>query len=312
VTRILVTGASGLLGLNLSLAASHRYQVVGVVHAQPLQDPGFETIEADLLESDALPRLLDEAKPDWIINCAALADLDVCERQPELAQRINAEMPGRLAIEAAKRGLRILHVSSDTVFDGIKGNYREEDAPAPISVYGRTKRMSELAVKAAHPQALIVRPNMFGWSASGTRSLAEFFFKSLLSGIPVRGFTDRLFCPLLVTDLAAIMLELLEKSVIGMFHTVSADHLSKYQFGVALAKRFGFDADLVKPATSVSGDGVAPRSLNLTLKTANLVKVLGRRPPTIAAGIDGLYEQFRSGYRDKLLGMVPVSEMEKG
>lgn len=312
MTRILVTGASGLLGLNLALGAIPRYEVLGVVHKHPLQDAGFETVQADLMNTAELPRLLDDAKPDWVIHCAALADMDACERQPEMAQYMNAALPGRLATEAAKRGLRFLHVSSDTVFDGAKGDYREEDVPTPISVYGRTKRLSELAVKAAHPQALIVRPNLFGWSARGDHSLSEFFYNNLTAGKVVKGFTDRMFCPLLVTDLAAIMLELLEKSVIGMFHTVSTDHLSKYQFGVAIAKRFGFDADLVKPATSVSGDGMASRSLDLTLKTTNLAKVLGRKPPTIAAGIDGLYEQFRSGYRDTLLGMVPVSEIAKG
>lgn len=304
MTRILITGASGLLGLNLALEASPRYQVIGVVHSLALHNPGFETVRADLLEPDVLPGLLDEAKPDWVINCAALADLDACERQPELAQRLNAELPGRLAVETAKRGLRFLHVSSDTVFDGVKGNYREEDAPAPINVYGRTKRLSELAVKAAHPQVLIVRPNLFGWSAKGDHSLAEFFCNNLSVGRRVQGFTDRLFCPLLVTDLAKIMLELLEKNIRGLFHVVSSDHLTKYEFGVAIAKRFGFDANLVQPSVSVSGNGVAPRSLNLTLKTTNLVKVLGRRPPTVATSIDGLFEQYRSGYRDKLLAIA--------
>ncbi len=312
MTRILITGASGLLGLNLALEASPRYQVIGVAHTQPLHNPGFETVRADLLAPDELPGLLDEAKPDWVINCAALANLDACERQPELAQRLNAGLPGRLAVETAKRGLRFLHVSSDTVFDGVKGNYREEDAPAPINVYGRTKRLSELAVKAAHPQVLIVRPNLFGWSAKGDHSLAEFFYNNLSAGNPVQGFTDRLFCPLLVTDLAMIMLELLEKNVRGLFHVVSSEHLSKYEFGVALAKRFGFDPNLVRPAVSTSGDGTAPRSLNLTLKTTNLVKALGRRAPTAAAGIDGLFEQYRSGYRDKLLAMVTTPEAVKG
>lgn len=312
MTRILITGASGLLGLNLALEAKPRYQVIGVVHTQPLLNPGFDTLQADLLESDVLPRLLDEARADWVINCAALADLDACERQPELAQRLNAELPGRLAIETAKRGTRFLHVSSDTVFDGVKGNYREEDAPAPISVYGRTKRLSELAVKAAHPQVLIVRPNLFGWGAKGDHSLAEFFYNNLSAGRPVQGFMDRLFCPLLVTDLAKIMLELFEKNVMGLFHVASSDHLSKFEFGAAIAKRFGFDPSLVQPVSSTSGNGVAPRSLNLTLKTANLARALGRRPPTIAAGINGLYEQYRSGYRDKLLVMAAASAAVKG
>ncbi|HLE74182.1 MAG TPA: SDR family oxidoreductase [Anaerolineales bacterium] len=310
MTRILITGASGMLGVNLALEAAARYEVVGLVHAQPLHNPGFETLQADLLVPHAVDSLLEETNPDWVVNCAALTDLDACEQQPELAHRLNAELPGRLATETAKRGVGFLHVSSDAVFDGVRGNYREEDAPNPLSVYGRTKRLSELAVKAAHPQALIVRPNIFGWSVSGKHSIAEFFYNNLSAGKTVLGFTARLYCPILVTDLANIMLDMIERKIRGLFHTVSADSLSKYEFGVILAKRFGLDAGLIQPVAS--GNEVAPRAHNLILKTSNLAKALGRRPPTVAAGIDGLFAQFRSGYRDKLLAMAAAPEAVKG
>ena len=103
MTRILITGASGLLGINLALEALKDYEVVGVVHRQRLQEPGFEFIETDLLGPNAANRVLDETKPDWVVNCAAVASLDACEQQPELAQRLNAQLPGHLAKEAAKR-----------------------------------------------------------------------------------------------------------------------------------------------------------------------------------------------------------------
>lgn len=308
MTRILITGASGLLGVNLALEAAKRYEVVGVLHTQRLHNPGFETTQADLLQPNEVARVLDEAKPDWVINCAALADLDACEQQSQLAQQLNAELPGRLATETSKRGLRFLHVSTDAVYDGSKGDYREKDAPAPISVYGRTKRLGELAVRGANIKALIVRPNLFGWSVSGQRSLAEFFYNNLRAGNSVSGFSDRFFCPLHVGDLAAIMLELLEKDLNGHYHVVSSDNVSKYDFGVAIAKRFGLDAKLIEPAGAVSAGAAAPRSPNLTLSTTKVVKVLGRRMPTVAAGIERLYDQFQSGYRTKLLAMAAAPE----
>ncbi|MEX1248215.1 MAG: SDR family oxidoreductase [Anaerolineales bacterium] len=312
MTRILITGVSGLLGINLALEAAKRHEVIGVVHEQPLRDPGFETMHADLLAPGAISRVLDEAKTDWVINCAALANLDTCDRQPELAQRLNAELPGRLASESAKRGLRFLQVSTDAVFDGAKGDYNEEDAPVPISVYGRTKRLAELAVKAAHPHVLIVRPNFFGWSVSGRHSLAEFFHNNLTAGNAVLGFTDRTFCPLLVTDLAVIMLQLLEKNLRGLYHVVSADHMSKYEFGVAIANRFGLDAGLVQPTTTSAVEVAARRALNLTLRTGRLAKALERRPPTIAEGIERLHEQLQSGYRAKLQNLAAAPEPVKG
>lgn len=310
MTRILITGASGLLGINLALEALKDYEVVGVVHRQRLQEPGFKFIETDLLGPNAANRVLDETKPDWVVNCAAVASLDACEQQPELAQRLNAQMPGHLAKEAAKRGLRFLQVSTDAVFDGVKGGYEEEDSPAPISVYGRTKRLAELAVKAAHPHVLIVRPNFFGWSINGQRSLAEFFYNNLSAGKSVPGYVDRIFCPLLVTDLADIILELLEKDLRGVHHAVSSDHLSKYEFGVALANRFSFDPGLIVPATT--GETTAPRAFNLTLRNTRLSKAMGRRLPTIADGIEKLHAQFQSGYRDRLQSMTAAPVAVKG
>ncbi len=312
MTRILITGASGLLGINLALEAAKNYEVVGIVHTKQLYDSGFEVLHADLLQPVEIVRILDEAKPDWVINCAALANLDTCEQQPQLAQQLNAELPGRLAAETAKRGLRFLHISTDAVYDGSQGNYREEDAPAPINVYGRTKRLGELAVRGANLNALIVRPNFFGWSASGERSLAEFFYNNLLIGNSVSGFTDRLFCPLQVNDLVAIMLELLEKDLSGHYHVVSSDHISKYDFGVAIAKRFDLNANLIKPVSAASSGAAALRSPSLTLSTAKVAKVLGRRMPTVVAGIERLYEQYQSGYRAKLLAIAEVPEPMKG
>jgi dTDP-4-dehydrorhamnose reductase len=310
VTRILISGSSGLLGINLALEAAHRYEVIGVLHEQALNEPGFETIQADLLEYEEIARVLDESKPDWVINCVALASLDAAEQNPELAQRLNAELPGHLALEAAKRGMRFLHVSTDAVFDGVKGNYDEEDAPTPISVYGRTKRLAELAVKAAHPHVLIVRPNFFGWSISGDRSLAEFFYNNLFASRQVSGYTDRIFCPLLVTDLASIMLDLLKKNARGIFHVASRDHLSKYEFGVAIAKQFGLNEDLIQPTATT--ETTAPRALNLALRTTRVEKMLGMRIPTIAEGIEKLHQQFLSGYRSRLQAMVSLRAEVKG
>lgn len=308
MTRILVTGVSGLLGINLALEAAKQHEVIGVLHQNTLHDHGFETIQADLLDLDAPAYVMDQAKPDWVINCAALANLDYCEQQPELARRLNAELPGRLAIETVKRGIRFLHVSTDAVFNGEKGNYREDDSPAPISVYARTKRLAELAVKSANPQSLIVRSNFFGWSVSGERSLAEFFYNNLLAGNPVSGFTDRLFCPLLANNLAAILLNMLKNKLRGIFHVASSDHVSKYEFGVAIANRFGLETSLIQPASANSTAAAAPRAANLTLNTSKIAKVLKSRMPTVGTGIERLAQLDQSGYRAKLRALAAAPE----
>ncbi|MCW5875565.1 MAG: SDR family oxidoreductase [Anaerolineales bacterium] len=312
MTRILVTGASGLLGSNLALAAAPRYDVVGLLHRQGLNEPGFETVQADLLDLDGIGALLDAVQPDWVVHCAALATLNEAERQPQLAHRLNAEVPGRLATEAARRGLRLAHISTDAVFDGSKGNYKETDGPNPLSVYARSKRMAELAVKAAHPGAILARTVFFGWSLNGQQSLAEFFYNNLAAGRPVNGHTDRRFCPLLVTDLAEILLEMLEKDLSGIYHVASADSMTKHEFGLALAARFGLDGGLIQSAESAAENPPARRAPDLSLNTARLSQALGRRMPTVAQGLDGLHAQHASGYRQRLRDLATQPQPLEG
>ncbi|UYN88697.1 MAG: SDR family oxidoreductase [Anaerolineales bacterium] len=302
--RILVTGASGLLGSNFALQAAPRYEVVGITHLRPLHNPSFETLQADLLAPGAVNAVLEAAKPDWVVHCAALANIDACEKQPELARQLNAELSGQLARATAERSMRFLHVSTDAIFDGSKAPYKETDAPNPLSVYGKTKRMAELAVKAAHPKWLIVRPNLFGWSLQGNHSLAEFFYNNLSAGTAVKGFTDRLFSPLHVGLLAEILLELLEQDAHGIYHAGSRDSLSKYDFGVAIARRFGLDEQLVQPANTEGAGAEAPRSADLRLNVSRLTQALGRQLPSVADGIERLFVESQNGHRQTVQAMA--------
>jgi dTDP-4-dehydrorhamnose reductase len=314
--RILITGASGLLGLNLALEAARMRQsvgkagggnphvVTGVVNSHPLRTEEFEVITADLLLPGSVERLLAEKKPDWVINCAALALVDACEADPQLAYRLNVELPEKLALHVARGGARLVHLSTDAVFDGQRGNYTEHDLPNPISIYARTKLAGEQAVARANPQAIIARVNMFGWSLSGKRSLAEWFFYNLQAGRRLQGFTDVYFCPLLVNDLAHILLKMLETGLTGLFHVVSSDCLSKYDFGRSLARRFSFDENLIAPASVSEGNLLAARSPNLTLSSAHLASVLGDSLPTVSTGLDRFYTLYQQGYPQFIRGMA--------
>jgi dTDP-4-dehydrorhamnose reductase len=241
-------------------------------------------------------RLLERTQPDWVIHCAVLANLDACEADPLLAKQQNTELPKTLASHVARSGARLLHVSTDAVFDGLRGDYSEEDVPTPIGVYPRTKYEAELAVAATDPSAIIARVNLFGWSLTGTRSLAEFFFNNLSSGKQVMGFTDVFFCPLLVNHMADIFIRMFENKLAGLYHVVSSESLSKYDFGVRLAQRFDLDSRLIYP-TSVSQSGLrAVRSPNLTLHSDKLAKALGESLPNQSTGLDGLYTLYQQGY----------------
>ncbi len=309
--RILITGASGLLGINLALeaakeAASDREPptIFGQVHNHPLRTDAFQVIQSDLLAPHAVERLLALTQPDWVIHCAALANLEDCQSDPAQARQLNSEIPRQLAMHVARGGARLLHVSTDAVFDGQSGDYSEADTPNPLSVYARTKLEAEQAVAQANPDAIIARVNLFGWSLSGKRSLGEFFFYNLQAGKQVMGFTDVFFCPLLANQLGRIFLQMLSASLSGLYHVVSSQCISKYDFGVAIARRFGLDERLISP-TSVAEAGLkAPRSPNLTLRTNKLSTALGTPLPTLSAGLDEFYTLYQQGYPQSIRRLV--------
>ena len=302
--RILITGASGLLGLNLALETAHRHTVFGTVNHHPLKTNAFTVIQTDLLAPGAVERVLESTQPDWVIHCAALANLDACEADPLLAQQLNTDLPRTLANHVARSGARLLHVSTDSVFDGLRGNYTEQDIPTPVGVYSRTKLAGEQAVAEVCPDAIITRVNLYGWSLPGNRSLAEFFFNNLSQGKPVMGFTDVCFCPLLVNHLAVLFVKMLERNLSGLYHVVSSEALSKYDFGVRLAHRFDLDPKLINP-TSISRSGLkVARSPNLSLRTDKLAGALGQLIPNISTGLDQLFTLYQQGYPQILRSMA--------
>jgi dTDP-4-dehydrorhamnose reductase len=231
-----------------------------------------------------------------VIHCAALANVDACETEPVLAEQLNTQLPEKLALHVAKGGARLVHISTDAVFDGQTGGYSELDEPNPLSIYARTKLDGEQAVLAAYSQAIVVRVNLFGWSLKGQRSLAEWFFNNLDAGKQIRGFTDVFFCPLLANHLAALLLAMLENRLSGLYHVVSSDCISKYEFGRAIARRFGFDERLIIASSVTEAGLTALRSPNLTLKTSKLSLALGEPPPGLPEGIEGFFTLYRDGY----------------
>jgi dTDP-4-dehydrorhamnose reductase len=307
VKRYLITGVSGMLGINLALHLAEQAEVVGVVNNHPLQNAPFQTVSADLSQAGAAERLLEKVQPQAVINCAAMANIDECELKPDLAYRMNSTLPGMLAKVTKKHDIRFLHISTDAVFDGRAGRYNEMDLPNPVNLYGHTKLAGEQAVEGENDEALVARVNFYGWSIDGRRGLAEWFYNNLAAGNSIKGFTDVFFCPLLANDLAKILVRMLEESLSGLYHVVSRDHLSKYEFGCRVARQFGLDEKLIQPASWTTGLLKAGRSPNLTLVTNKLEYALSEELPSVDEGIQRFHELFLQGYPQKLaaFGMMP-------
>jgi dTDP-4-dehydrorhamnose reductase len=305
MTHFLVTGASGLLGLNFSLAVDGKqHKVTGVDNRNPLKWINFKILQANLTKPGAMERILTEVKPDVILHCAANANVDDCEKNPEEAELVNSVLPGQIAELANKNHIKMIHISTDAVFDGVAGNYSEADLPNPLSVYALTKLRGENAVLAANPHALVMRVNFYGWSITGKRSLAEWFAYSLAENKHIMGFTDILFCPMMALDLVSTLVEASEKGLKGLYHCVGPEAMSKYDFGVAIANQFGFDPSLISPASVQDGGLTAARSPNLTLSTVKLKNALGHTLPQFQPGLKKFHDQYRHGFPEMIKTLV--------
>ena len=303
--RLLVTGATGLLGLNLSLVASKQgHSVTGLAHSRRLQGVPFDFMSLDLLNIGDALKAIKSVRPEAIIHCAAIANMDTARNKPDMTLQLNGEIPGVLADAADRWGIRFLHISTDAVFDGQKGGYVESDPTNPLSIYACTKIAGERAVLDANQNAIIARVVFFGWSLSGSRSLSEFFYNHLKVEEPVKGFTDTFFSPLYVEDLASILVEMVETDLTGLFHVVSPEKLSKYDFGLRIATRFGFDPGLVEPVRGGDINRGASRSLNLHLRPDKVQGALGYDLPSVDEGINRLYQRWQEGYPNFLKSLA--------
>lgn len=223
-TRVLITGAGGQLGRALQRSVPVNVQCIALGRA-----------ELDVIDTGAIAQALDTHAPHAVINAAAYTAVDKAEADAEAATRLNATAPGLLAEATAQCGIRLLHVSTDFVFDGNSSRpYRPGDATNPLNVYGRTKRAGEQVVLAAQPEALVLR-TAWVYGAEGSN-----FVKTMLRLMAAREelgvVADQIGTPTSADGLAQALWRALERELSGIHHWTDAGVASWYDFAVAIAE----------------------------------------------------------------------------
>lgn len=298
---MLVTGASGLLGSNLAFTAAEQGLPVVACHGRrATRLPCAGNLALDLRDEAATRKLFKSIRPTSIVHCAAAADVDWCESNPEEAYRLNAEASRRLALTASELDALLVFISTDSVFDGRRGSYDESQEPWPVNVYGQTKLAAEAFVAAGAPSNLVIRTNFIGWSPSGQRGLAEWILSRLESGLLVPAFFDVRFSPLLATDLAQLILDMIAARLRGLYHVTASDSCTKYEFAMNLARSFDLDPAGIQRSSISTADLRAERPRDTSLQTHKITRDLGRQMPSVSSGIERLRVQRDLGFRDRL------------
>ena len=279
--------------------ASRSWEVSATYHSNPVSIPGVDCFRTDLTDADCVVTIRRRS-PDLIIHCAAQTGVDFCEEHPEEAYRQNVLASVRVAEAARQSGARLIHISTDAVFPGDRGDYRESDLTGPANVYGKTKLEAERQVAAALPDACIARTNIYGWNLRNKSSLAEWMIDRLDKKERMPAFRDVIFTPLLVNDLGDALFDLYRRDYHGVIHVCGGEACSKMDFAYLIADVFGLDPGLILPS-SVDGAGLkAPRGKNTSLNTDLAARVLGRRLPGVRQGLERMRRLKEDGYVEEL------------
>ena len=288
--KILLTGSSGLLGHAYALAAVRRGHTVTALYNQnrPIADGLARTIQLDASEPEELTKIAIELWPDAIVNCAAISNATSVEADAMRAEKINVALPRLLAQLSTHLGARLLHVSTDMVFDGQSEQpYRSTDMPAPTNLYGQTKLMAEREVLEHNPEDPVVLriPILMGNSPGGQRSLHEKLIAAIQAGKKPKLFCDEMRQPCSASNVAEVLLELTERRDLhGLFHWAGSETLSRFEIGQRILKHFGLPLDAIE---SVCRDDDS-RPARLTFNLNPIVSKLKTKPIDFAAQLDEL------------------------
>lgn len=298
--KIFVTGVSGLLGLNFATQMRGLHQICGAFRSHAIALDGVKAIELDVCDAVALERQLDEIRPDAVLHTAGLTNVDACEDMPDLAIRLNVEAARAVAVAARHAGARLVHVSTDQLFDGSAAFATEETPPAPVNGYGRTKLAAEQVVSDVFPDALIVRTNFYGWGTSVRPSFSDWILGALQRGEPLNMFNDTYFTPILVNDLADRIVGLIERRVSGVVNVAGAERLSKHAFALCAADVFELPSDRITGTPLESLGLRAPRPRDMSLSTSKASALLGEGMPGVREGLERLRELGARGWPQAL------------
>ncbi|MCR4438622.1 MAG: SDR family oxidoreductase [bacterium] len=294
--RLLVTGASGFLGGHVAYLAARHWSVYGTWQEHPFCLRGVEAIQLRLGDERAVRRLLDTVRPQVVIHCAALTDLDYCEAHPDAAQLINVEATKTIAEWCGVNAARLIFLSSDMVFDGSLGWYRETDSPHAVNVYGATKVEAEQAVQAFCANHVIARSALiYGRPRTGGSSFSTWIEQRLAAGEPVPLFVDQYRTPILVSDLAAALVELAGRGFVGVLHLAGPERTDRFAFGWQLAHLLSHNTSLLLKRTMAEVPLGAPRPRDVSLCTERAQRLLATRLHGVQDGLRRMIAH--AGYR---------------
>lgn len=291
--RILVTGASGLLGSKVAETAMRLGHEVysGYLTSEPMLGV---PLRFDVRDEASLRKAFDIARPYVVIHTAAITDVDKCEMERELAWRVNVEGTRNVARLSYEYGAFLIYVSTDYVFRGDRGMYREDDETGPINYYGYTKLEGEKIVRELDESCIARTSAIYGASQVGKPNFALWVIQKLRRQERIAVVTDQWVSPTLNTNLSEMIMEIAERRLGGVYHLAGATRISRYDFSKLIAEIFELKGELIMPTKMENMGWAANRPRDSSLDVSKAMRELRNKPKEIREALRDLREEFRA------------------
>ena len=288
--RILITGAFGQLGHSLQYVLSKNSNYELICTGRKIKK-SQEGIPLDIRNQVALKEIINTTAPDILINLASMTNVDACELNPKLAGEIN--VAGLEHICDSFKG-KIIHLSTDYVFDGTSGPYKEDDPLNPISIYGKTKLASEHILLEKDIKNLVIRGNvLYDYSPHTSASFLNWVVSSLKDNQEIKVVEDQFNNPTWTRSMSDIIELSIENDLEGIIHWGDSVHISRFEFAKLIAKKFSLNESLIKPVLTSELNQPARRPLQSGLSTEKLVNMLDIIPPSIDDCLDEIIKTIQ-------------------
>ena len=267
--KLLITGASGFLGWHLCELAKSTWSVYGTCFSHHIDIPNVKMLSVNLTDIQQLKGIFSEIQPAAVIHTAAQSQPNVCQIHPQESHLINVTAACDIARLCAGYGIPCIFTSTDLVFDGCNGPYRETDPVSPVNIYGEQKVMAEQGMLEVYPLTTICRmPLMFGGETPTAKSFLQPFMQTLKSGKTLNLFTDEFRTPVSGTTAAKGLLLALEKQISGILHLGGIERISRYDFGCLLVDILQLPREQIIGCGQKDVTMAAPRPADVSLDSS--------------------------------------------
>ena len=286
--KILITGSTGQLGNSLGKVFKSRYDLVSTSRTKSNKNTNYFL---DITNSLLVKDMVSAISPDIIINLAALTNVDLCESNPDLAHAINFQ--GVKNLVNVFKG-PIIHLSTDYVFDGKLGQYKENDITNPINVYGVTKYKAEKILLEKSKESLVIRTNvLYDYQSKAKSSFLNWVVDSLKRGEKIKVVDDQFNNPTWTDSISVVIDRAIKADLNGLIHWGDFDWISRYDFANKIADKFNLQSNLIEPIKTEELNQVAPRPLNGGLDTTLAQDLLRLEPPQIDDCLNQIIENLK-------------------